>query len=202
MLVEVDVETTGKQAPQAHVIEVAAVVIDESYREIAHFESLANPGEEALRAADPEALRVNQITIEMIRQAPPAEIVAGKLNDFLDVYWGATFHAFNNEFDLQFLKLPPWMIRPRRWGECVMNAAMEFMARAQALRIRDDGKPKWPKLTEAAAFFKVPYEGGHRALHDCRVSGRIHAAILKEREIAMAGRQAYDEARCMLEHGL
>lgn len=202
MLVEVDVETTGRQAPQAHIIEVAAVVMDPYYREIDHFESLANPGEDALRSADPEALRVNRITPEMIREAPPVDLVAKKLNDFLDTYWGATFHSFNNEFDLQFLELPPWTIRHRRWGECVMNAAMEVMARAQALRIRDDGKPKWPKLTEAAAFFKVPYGDGHRALHDCRVAGRIHAEILKQREMAMAGRQASDEARCMMEYGM
>lgn len=202
MLVELDVETTGKKSPRAHIIEVAAVVLDERYNELAHFESLANPGDEAMQYADPEALRVNRITPEMVRQAPPSEIVARDLNLFLDQFWGATFHAFNNEFDQWFLEKDPWTIRPRRWGECVMNAAMEIMARAQVLRIRDDGKPKWPRLTEAAAFFKVPYGDGHRALHDCRVAGKVHAEILKIRGFENERKIAQDEVLYMMDQGL
>jgi len=202
MLVELDVETSGKKSPQSHVIEVAAIVLDEHYREIGHFQSLANPGEDALHFADPEALRINQITLEMIREAPPAAVVAMDLNKFLDQFWGATFHAFNNEFDQWFLEKNPWTIKPRRWGECVMNAAMEIMSRAGALSIRYDGKPKWPKLTEAAAFFKVPYGDGHRALHDCRVSGQVHAEILRRRAHDTARRIVNDEVVHIMDQGL
>lgn len=202
MLVELDVETSGKKSPQSHIIEVAAIVLDEHYREIASFQSLANPGEDALRYADPEALRVNQITLEMIREAQPSAVVAEDLNKFLDQFWGATFHAFNNEFDQWFLEKPPWTIKPRRWGECVMNAAMDIMARAGALSIRHDGKPKWPKLTEAAAFFKVPYGDGHRALHDSRVAGQVHAEILRRRAFATARRIVNDEVVHMMDQGL
>lgn len=202
MLVELDVETSGKKSPQSHIIEVAATVLDEHYNEIAHFQSLANPGEDALRYADPEALRINQITLEMIREAPPSAMVAMDLNKFLDQFWGATFHAFNNEFDQWFLEKAPWTIKPRRWGECVMNAAMDIMARAGALSIRYDGKPKWPKLTEAAVFFKVPYGAGHRALHDCRVSGQVHAEILRRRAHDTARRMVNDEVVYMMDQGL
>jgi len=200
MLVELDVETTGRKSPRSHIIEVAAVALDPDFKEIAHFESLANPGEEALELADPEALLVNRITKEMVRSAPPAEEVARKLNAWLDQFWGSTFHAFNKEFDQWFLEKTPWTIKPRHWGECVMHAAMERMAIVGALGTRHDGTPKYPKLTEAAAFFKVPYGDGHRALHDCRVSGKIHAEILRQR--AQDACEVDDESLYLTDYGL
>jgi DNA polymerase III epsilon subunit-like protein len=181
MLVELDVETTGRPSPKSHIIEVAAVVLDPQFQEIGHFQSLANPGDEAMLLADPEALRVNRITPEMVRAAPPAEEVARRLRVWLDQFWGATFHAFNKEFDQWFLEKTPWTIKPRHWGECVMHAAMERMGSAGALGTRYDGTPKYPKLSEAAAFFKVPYGEGHRALHDCRIAGKVHAEIIRQR---------------------
>lgn len=202
MLVELDVETTGRQLPQAHIIEVAAVVLNENFHEIAYFQSLANPGEAAILRADREALQVNQITPDMIREAPPSEAVAQDLGVFLDRYWGATFHAFNNEFDQTFLDVAPWLIKPSRWGECVMKAAQGIMHQAGVLRIRHDGQPKWPSLREAAAFFKVPYGDGHRALHDCRVSGQIHSEIIRQRAFETERRNAVSEAFYMMDQGL
>jgi len=202
MWVEIDVETSGRKSPQARILEVAAIVLDEHYREIDHFECLANPGQEAMRAADPESLRINGITSEMVQKAPPSEVVARNFNLFLDRFWGATFHAFNNEFDQWFLEQPPWGIRSQRWGECVMNAAMKVMNRAGALGSRLDGGPKWPKLSEAATFFKVPSGDAHRALEDCRTLGRVHAEILRRRDYETTRRMLSDEAVHVMDQGL
>lgn len=201
MLVELDVETTGKRSPQSHIIEVAAVALDMNYREISQFQSLVNPGDEAMEMADPEALLVNRITREMVRSAPPTLEVATRFRRWLDQFWGSTFHAFNNEFEQWFLEKDPWAIRPGHWGECVMRAALELMVKAGAARTRSDGSPKFPKLVEAAAFFKVPYGDGHRALHDCRVAGKIHAEVLRQRD-ATAVREEDDETLYLTEFGM
>lgn len=202
MWVELDVETTGRVPGRAEIIEVAAIAMDHSFEEVGHFESLVNPGEEALLRADPEALAVNRITPEMLKDAPPPDVVSERLNKFLDQYWGMTFHAFNNQFDREFLDKKPWFLGKRRWGECVMLAAMKEMDRKHALERFDNGKPKWPKLSEAAAFYRVPFGDGHRALHDGRVSAQVHVAILRGRREALAFRLVNDEAEHMIEQGM
>lgn len=179
--VYLDSETTGRRSHDAHIIEVAAVVHDERHGEIDHFETLANPGEEAILLADPEALRVNGITPEMMRRAPPAAEAAAKLRAFLDRHWGAELHAFNNEFDVWFFAREPWGVKSVLWGECVMLAAMGIMGGAGALKPFAGGDFKYPSLEEAARFFRVPYEKGHRALPDVRIAAAVHTAILKER---------------------
>ena len=179
--VYLDAETTGRRSHGAHIIEVGAVALDDSFREIGAFESMANPGEEAILKADPEALRVNGITPEEIRRAPPAAEAAQRLREFLARHWGMEIHAFNNEFDHWFFAKEPWNVKSVFWGECVMMAAMENMSRADALKRFADGNEKYPSLAEAARFFGVKYEKGHRALPDVRIAAAVHSAVLMER---------------------
>jgi DNA polymerase III epsilon subunit-like protein len=193
----VDVETSGKRSPNAQVIEVAAVVFRGNFEKADTFASLVNPGEEAIRLADPEALAVNHITHGMMRSAPAIDKVARELESFLDRHWGTTIHSFNVEFDHWFLLRPPWNVASRRWGECIMLAAMETMNRAGALERFTNAKPKWPKLSEAAAFFKVPASEEHRALGDALKAASVYAAILGKRE----EENAVDEARQVMEQG-
>lgn len=183
----VDIETTGRRSPGTHIVEVGFVVLDAHWKEIEAFGSLAHPGEEGIRTASPEAMAVNGITPEMLRQAPPAAEVAARLNAALDQHWGATVHAFNNEFDMWFLARPPWNIRTHRWGECVMLAAHAVMEKAGALEKHPYfKKAKWPRLAEAAGFFGVPYGNGHQALDDARTASRVHREILIRREMEPA----------------
>lgn len=177
----VDVETTGHKSYSSHVIEVGAVILDEEREEIARFSILSNPGEEALASANPEALEVNKISLEMIRKAPPIEKAAQAFRKFLEAYGYFRKHAYNNEFDLWFLAREPWNIASKAWGECVMLAAMELMDAENAVERFPDGKAKWPKLERAAAFFGVPYGVGHRAEDDARCASRIYAEIIQRR---------------------
>lgn len=199
MPVYLDSETTGRRSHEAHIIEVAAVILDERFVEVDHFETMANPGEEAVRTADPEALRVNGITPEMIRRAPPAAEAAARLRAFLDRHWGAELHAFNNEFDHRFFAKEPWCVKSVFWGECVMLAAMGIMKQAGVLKPFGGGEFKYPSLEEAARFFNVPFANGHRALPDVRAAAAVHAAILRERRNEA---QSENEVRNFIEYGM
>lgn len=195
----VDIETTGRRSPGTHIVEVGFVVLGPEWKEIEAFGSLAYPGEEGIATASPEAMAVNGITAEMLRQAPPAAEVAARFNDALNGHWGATVHAFNNEFDMWFLARPPWNIRSSRWGECVMLAAHALMEKAGALEKHPYfKKAKWPRLTEAADFFGVPIGNSHQALEDARTASRVHKEILLGREAESAD----EEVKHILDSGL
>lgn len=193
-----DVETTGIKSYSSHIIEVAAVVADAGLHEIDNFHTQANPGEEAIAQASPEALEVNRISLAEIRQAPPSAEAARLLKGFLDRYPQAQYHAFNNDFDLWFLARTPWSLPARAWGECVMRAAQEIMAEANALKKFSDGQVKWPSLQEASQFFGIPMLQTHRALDDTRMAHMVYREILAHRtEVSVE-----DEAKMLQEDGL
>lgn len=194
-----DVETTGKRTPNARIIEIGAVVLDSRLQEADHFHILANPGEEALRNAAPEALRKNGISLEEIRAGVPIEEAAARYQAFLAKYPGAKIHAFNNEFDKWFLERDPWRVPAKSWGDCIMVASMEIMNEAGVLEIFKNGEPKWPNLGEAAKFFGVPLSANHRGLPDARVAAGIYAEIQKRRN--RPDGNMISESRHMIEDG-
>jgi DNA polymerase-3 subunit epsilon/CBS domain-containing protein len=183
-IIIVDVETTGKRSHTAHVVAAAAVILDGmTLEERDSFSTLANPGEEGLRLASPEAMAVNGLTVDELRAAPPAEEAARLFREFIDQYHGRV-HAFNNGFDMWFLARAPWCLPSGRWGECVMLAAAEVMGRAGVLSTRYPGaKPKWPRLDEAASFFGIPHVARHSALGDAKTAARVYAEILRRRRV-------------------
>ena len=196
----VDVETSGKLCGAGHVVEAAAVVLNDGLEETESFETLANPGEEAILAAEPEALLVSRIAPETIRSAPPASQAAEAFRRFLARHPLARIHAFWNEFDRGFLAKPPWGIGAEAWGECVMRAAAGIMKQAGVLLRRENGRLKWPSLDEARRFFMIPQADGerHRALPDARTASRIYAAVLRQR----ADEDTADEALYFIDMGL
>jgi len=176
-----DVETTGlKPSDGARIVEVAAV--DET-GEV--FESLVNPGPEAMALPGVDrALSLNRIEREAIAAAPVEGEVSRRLFGWLALDSTTLIHSFNVGFDSGFLRLPPWYLDSRAWGECVMLRALEVMVRCKAPQLVqfEGGGYKWPKLSESAEFFGVRVEGApHRALTDARTARAIHLAILERR---------------------
>ncbi len=178
-----DLETTGLDPEYHAIVEVGAVAMDERGIEISSFQSLCNPGEDAMRNSNPEAFEVSGIDPADVRKAEPIVMVAHKF-----AFWCAEYgqlHAFPNVFERGFLRKEPWTIADdERWGECVQAAAQEVMGKAGVLPFRF-GKPKFPRLEEAARFFGISSPRFHRALDDARVTGKIHCAIENKRELAI-----------------
>lgn len=202
LAVIVDIETTGLLASSHRAIEVAAVALDENYKEIGSFSSLAHPGDAFIDLIDPEAMETHHIPLDEILAAPPAEGVARRLEAFLDSFWGALYFSFNVEFEKRFLSLPPWSISDKKWGECLMLASMREMQRHGAAKISPtSGRVKWPKLSEACEFFRIPQANAHRALPDTRIAAKVYAAIMKDRTRRFEVRAASDEEAYLLDQG-
>ncbi len=189
------IETTGRRA-YSQVIEAAAVALDSSFEEVDRFHVIANPGEEALRSLDPEALRVNGMSLEEIRAGTPIEEAARQYREFIDRYPHAPIHAFNG-FGIRFLSRPPWAMPTNRAGEAVMLAAMDMMIEEGVIGFFENGKPKCPPLKVVASFFGVPYEPGAGRMPDTRAVAAVYAAVLKRR--GSPDYAAMDEVRLMME---
>jgi DNA polymerase III epsilon subunit-like protein len=193
--VYLDVETTGLDRQYHSVIEVGGVAVSRDGAELACFGSLVNPGDWAMRNSEPRAFEVNEIDPKEVRAARPIHLVAVDFSKWLCDHLGV-LHAFAVEFDQGFLSVDPWKVG-HRWGECIQQASRNIMARHGALPIRY-GKPKLPRLTEAAEFFGVTVVRSHRALDDARTTARLHTEILRRRELE----PIVDEADHLIQEGM
>ena len=91
-----DVETTGLSVAEGdRIVEIAAVRVKDG-QIVAEFHSLINPK----RALSQEAMNINQITEEMIADAPYSEAILPTLIDFIG---GGCVAGHNVRFDLNFL---------------------------------------------------------------------------------------------------
>lgn len=179
----VDVETTGLDPATHHIVEVAVCVFNRDGDEEDRFQTLVNPGADALRSADPKAMAVNGITGDALSGAPPPEAAAAVLRHFAGSHgWPAATpaHSFNSEFDRGFLSRSPWDMADG-WGECVMRAAAEIMGRMGARR-SSNGQLRGVRLEDAARFFGVESPGAHRALPDARMAANVYLSALLVRE--------------------
>ncbi len=138
---------------------------------------------------------MSQIDPADVRAAKPIDQVAAELTQWLQQHNG-TLHAFPVVFDRSFLSRKPWKVEIG-WKECVQEAAREIMAKYGVLPVRY-GKPKLPKLSEAAEFFGVKVHQAHRALEDAKVTARVHREIIEQRIIE----PIVDEADHLIQDGM
>lgn len=182
MIILIDTETTGlPRDPWARVVELAAIALTDEGRELAAFETLIR---QECPAAAYQALRVNNLTREQIAAAPSVAEVRERWIEWLSPFSGvALMTSFNVEFDRTMLRRDRLAPKDDRWGPCVMLESMAAMEAAEALEWMEWKQAyKWPKLAEAAAFFKVPVIGdAHRALTDARTAAGIWRALRTHR---------------------
>ncbi len=197
-----DVETTGRSPYNSKIVEVAAIVLDQNFAELERWGTLVNPGREALAKAQPEAMAVNKLTADDLKDAPRLDEAAEAFQTLLDRHKGATLHAFNNDFDSLFLRQPPWNIPVNRWGDCIMLSAMDIMEAEGALEIRFNGTCKYPKLSEAIAFFGLKSPTSHRAVVDARAAADVFIEIQRRRRSCPDDTEHEQETKYFLSEGL
>lgn len=163
MRVWADTETSGLDPARDLVLEVACVAEGGG-----EFQSLANPGEEALeRIKGCYALTVNGIDLDELRAAPPVMEVAGMFKEWLNQLGPVELWAYNAPFDMGFLEREPWGLNRLSWGGCVM-------------RLASRGR-KWSKLVEVAARMGLDWDGdAHRALADARMAMKVHLELERQ----------------------
>ena len=153
----IDTETTGLGPFANPRREDAIVEVGIAYRingRIERWGSLCNPGEKYFRnGRAEEALRVNQISLQDIADAPDSRTASMGLRSALKSIGEVELHAYNIPFDKAFLDLEPWNISMDfTWGEDVMDLSFNYFQLPQGykiglartlerLGIRPDGDP-------------------------------------------------------------
>ena len=147
-----DLETTGVRTDFDQIIEISAIKVQD-HQAGAQFSTLVNPG----RRIPPGATKVNGITDEMVKDAPPLEKVLKDFADFIgdEILIGHNIHTF----DLLFL----YRDAPEILGRSIANDYIDtlYLARKCLPQL------KHHRLTDLAEYFDVDTAGAHRALNDC-----------------------------------
>lgn len=158
----VDVETTGFSPREDRVVEVACVVVDAGFREVASFSSLVDPG----RPIPAHATAVHGIRDRDVAASPTLAALRPRLRALTA---GAIVVAHNASFDRRFLPC----LEDREWL-CTLHLARRAFPHAPAYKNQvlraylgiDD-----PRLRGRAA---------HRAFADVIVTAGVLRACLTE----------------------
>jgi DNA polymerase III epsilon subunit-like protein len=183
-----DTETTGLPRDSwASVVDLGAVLVDTSGEIIDQFECLILPEvlDEratpalAISGLTPEALRSDGLAVGEAKSRAEAWVTEHHPDPFDRAL--IPFHtSFNIDFDIGMMTRMG--LEVGRWCGCIMRKAQTEMGAAGALPRFSNGQYKFPKLSEASAFYGVPMESpAHRALADAKTAAKIMVAIQKRR---------------------
>ena len=163
-----DIETTGLSTIDDRIIELGAVVF-ENGKPIKEFSSLVN----ANKKISIDAMRVNNISNEILQEAPTEKEIYPKLIDFLgDALSGETIIcAHNTSFDINFL-----VNTLERLG---YSAKIKYVDTLKSSRELIYGLKNY-KLATVAKHFDIANKESHRAVTDAEVCGKVLWQLLKD----------------------
>lgn len=159
-----DIETTGFSPKRGDkIIELGAIVVNESGEVLEEFETLINP------KRDLGATWVHKITSEMVKDAPSFEGVFNQLAELLN---GRIVVCHNARFDLRFLNYEISKLVQKNIdlaGMCTLDLTKELY-------------PYLPsyKLESLAEYFDIEYSNLHSAYEDARVTKYLFEYLLEE----------------------
>lgn len=157
----IDVETTGWDPHFDVMLEIAAVRMRNG-EEVAHFETLLNPGE----IIPDFIVELTGITNEELKGAPvEADIMA----DFRDFVQDDMLVGHNVSFDVNFLY--DALIR------CGCGPLKNDFVDSLRLGRRICAELEHHRLSDLAQFYSIPQPIAHRALADCRTTAAVMAAL-------------------------
>jgi DNA polymerase-3 subunit epsilon len=164
----VDTETTGLGETD----ELLCVsVLDDSGKVVYH--SLVRP---KIKTHWEEAQKINNISPEMVKNAPELESV---ISDLSEIFKGKHLVAYNMKFDARFLKDAVFCAASLH---CCMLAYAEFR---RVPDTRHGNGWKWHKLINAVANVNGSFTfQAHDSTEDCRATREVWTSIMKDQTIA------------------
>ncbi len=140
-----DLETTGLEAANSEIIEIAALKVEK--KEIKDiFNQLIKPK----NPIPAEIISITGITPEMIEEAPALDHV---LNPFLKFIEGSTLIIHNADFDLSFINHHISALKNE--AICTLKVSRYLLPNLSS-----------HKLASLARYFNIPVKNSHRALGD------------------------------------
>jgi len=156
-LIVLDTETTGISHYDNHIIEFAAIKVEDS-RITDSIETFINPQ----RSIPPMASKINGITDAMVENAPTFKEF---MPQFLEFLGKGIFVAHNANFDWRFLNTE----LKRSGGEELSNRRM---CTIELLKLSHPGLPTY-KMDFLSEHFKTKVKNTHRALADVEATVEI-----------------------------
>lgn len=185
----VDLETAGLSL-QHPVIQLAAVAVDSSFKEVDHFETKLQFHE---ADADPEALALNHYTAAAWADAVPPANAAQLLSGWARPYLSLTMQSKRTGQPYQVGRLAGYNALTFDWPRLQRLYDREFCPFSYHVRDvlqlvlwavdRRDTKPENLKLTTVAAWLGIPTDGAHDALADARIAVAVARVLIAEQEI-------------------
>ena len=164
----IDIETTGFQKDNGHIVEIAIVSLNTETGDITEsFSSVCK--ERGMNAKDREAwiFQNSTLTVEEVREAKTFDEIQGQVQDSIYAHDAVT--AYNSSFDFGFLENRGLRIPFK--ASCPMLLSTPLCQLPG--RMGDDYK--WPKVEEAWKHFfpSRPYVELHRGLDDAMHEAKI-----------------------------
>lgn len=160
-----DFETTGLDAMEERVIEMAAIRVVKG-NVIAGFHALVNPG----RTISPKITELTGITNEMLVGAMNESLAFRILRNIMG---SSLLVAHNAAFDLQFLH---WSLQ-RLAGKTFENPFIDTLTISRE-------RSEYPhKLTDMCGKYGIELEGAHRALNDVEGCWNLLKALHEEESV-------------------
>lgn len=162
-----DVETTGLKPELGHRVIEISILRSIGLQEVERFTRLINPQ----RSLDPEAMAVNHITEEMVREALTFSQVLPEIERLLD---GAVLVGHNVSFDLSFLRAE----QKRLWRPTWQGTALCTMLFARGMYPYESSY----RLGRLARSFGISTPYAHRAEGDVLTTFALFGRFLQDME--------------------
>lgn len=165
MTIVVDTETTGLH-PEIDDDLLQVSIIDDQGKIL--FDSLICP---TLRTSWEDAMQINHITPEMVKDSPNIVDVRKQIQDIFD--HADEIIGYNTNFDLDFLRACG-NIRP-----LIDTKIIDVMEDFKTLHHIE----KWVKLVEAAAYYNFDWDAApaHNSLGDCLATLHVYNCMHNRR---------------------
>ena len=162
-----DLETTGIHPSFDKVVEISAIKVVGGFVD-SEFSTLVNPE----MHIPYEATDVNNITDQMVKDAPTFDVA---LKDFLDFAGDYVLVGHNIQlFDLKFL----YRDAKNYWGKTIGNDYVDTLPLSRKYLPDLD----YHTLLDLADYYNITVKDAHRALGDCRMNQRIYESLREEME--------------------
>lgn len=159
-----DLETTGLNPIRDEIVEISGIKVHEN-KTVKEFSTLVNPG----IPISPAAARINGITDEMVRHAPPLRDALENFLHFAEdkVLVGHNIHTF----DMIFL----YTGAARKLERTIPNDYVDtlYLARNCLPHLTRH------RLIDVAEHFGIATDGAHRALADCHMNLQCYMELGK-----------------------
>lgn len=182
-LVVVDTETTGIKPGGNDIIEISAIKYAEGFTAVSCFTTLCKPR----RPIPAEATEVNNITNEMVAEAPPFALVASAFSEYIA---GCNMVGHNLPFDLRFLYISGVELPQKAKYFDTLDLAKKVLTKCGGKKYNHkigeyEELEEWDvydyKLETLCEYYDIYRSDAHRSLSDCYATAQLFENLIEDK---------------------